>query len=70
MPVPVVFVVHVVRDVLEVLHVRLDEEAAEEGKVGMLRVVHLDKAPRVLAAAYLLAVHLEKLFYIFSFANG
>ena len=45
---PVVFVVHIVGDVLEVLHVRLDEELPEQREVRVLRVVDLHLAPRVL----------------------
>ena len=56
---PVVLVVDVMGNVLQVLHVGLDEEAAEEGKVGVFRVVHLHEAPGILTAADLLALDLH-----------
>ena len=56
---PVVLVVDVVRDVLKVLHVGLDEEPLEVGKVAVLRVLDVHDAPGVLPAPDLLAGHLE-----------
>ena len=55
---PIVFVVHIVRDIFEILHVSLDEEATEEGKVRVLGVVDLNEAPGVLTAADLLSLDL------------
>ncbi len=56
---PVVFIVYIVGDVLEVLHVGLDEELSQEGEVGMLRVVDLHVAPRILTHPSLLPGNLE-----------
>lgn len=48
---PVVFVVDVVRDVFEILHVSLNEESPEEGEVRMFRVLNFNETPRKLPAA-------------------
>ena len=56
---PVVLIMHIMCDILEILHVCLDEEPPQERKVRVLGVVNLNEAPRVLAAADLLALDLK-----------
>jgi hypothetical protein len=45
---PVVFIVDIMSDILEVLHVGLDEEPPEVGEVAVLRVLNVHQAPGIL----------------------
>ncbi len=45
---PVVFIVNIMGDILEVLHVGLDEEPPEVGEVAVLRVLNVHQAPGIL----------------------
>ena len=49
---PVVFVMDVVRDVFEVLHVRPDDHVAQGKEVAMADIVHLHDTPGVLTPAH------------------
>lgn len=58
----VIFVQKVVRDLLQVGKVRVEERLAETAKVRVLRVVDLDDAPGVSACSDVLASDLDLLF--------
>ena len=58
--IPVVFIMYVMCDILEVLHVGLDEKPSEERKVGVLGVVHFDETPRILTTTNLFPLYLKR----------
>ena len=57
---PVVFVVDVVGDILEILHVGLDEKPPEKSEIRMFGVVHFHESPRVLSPPHLFPVDLKQ----------
>ena len=42
---PIIFVVYIVSDVFEILHVRLYDETPKQGKVWVYKIVNLHKTP-------------------------
>ena len=50
---------NIMRNVFQVLHVSLDDEPPEQGEIGKLWIVNLDKSPGVLPSPHLSAGDLE-----------
>jgi hypothetical protein len=59
---PVVLIVDIMRDILEVLHVGLYEEPPEVREVAVLPVLNVHEAPGILAASYRLPTNLKYIY--------